>query len=459
MALSIRNIAKNLKQPGRYRDDGAGAVKGLYMQVLGPKAAAWVLRYQRGLKTNAEGKIKPAERWMGLGPVSDLTLEKARKLASAARTLVKEGIDPIDARKADRARNITEAAEAAAKAITFKKAAEDYFRFHATDWSNAKHRAQFLSSLSAYAFPTLGNLAVGAIGKAQVLKVLQEIWYTKNETASRVRNRIENVLDFARVNGWRGEGTTNPAAWIGNLEHSLPAPGKVAKVQHHAAISFAEIYNFMEQLRQRHGGATTPLQLRQHYGVAAAALEFTILTAARTGETVLAKWSEIELRAVPVKSRNENGVESTVMGPVWIVPAGHIKGDKQHKVPLSDRAVEILKALPREESNPSVFIGNSKGTAISNSAMDQLLKRMKWIDHITVHGFRSAFRDWAAETENFPNHVVEMALAHSIGGAVEKAYRRGDLFDKRVALMRAWAKWCATPRHTGDVVVQLRGRK
>jgi integrase len=434
MALSVRNIAKNLKQPGRYRDDGAGSVKGLYLQVLGPKAAAWVLRYQRAGQ----------ERWMGLGSVSDFTLGEAREQASAARKLVKKGIDPIDARKAERARKITEAAEVTAMAVTFKKAAEQYYKFHEAGWTNAKHRAQFLSTLATYAFPTLGALPVGAIGKPQVLKVLMPIWYSKNETASRVRNRIENVLDYARVNGWRADNSTNPAAWTGNLEHSLPAPGKVAKVQHHAALSYVEMFDFMEQLRQRQG-------------VAAAALEFTILTAARTAETVGSQWSEIELRTVPVTTRNEDGEESIVKGPVWIIPANRIKGRKQHRVPLSDRAVEILKALPREAGNDFVFIGNAKGTAISNSAMDQLLKRMERRD-ITVHGFRSAFRDWAGETKNFPEHVVEMALAHSIGGAVEKAYRRGDLYDKRVLLMQAWARYCATPKRSGDVV-SIRGRK
>jgi integrase len=433
MALTVKNIAKNLKQPGRYRDDGGGSVKGLYMQVLGPNNAAWVLRYQRA----------GAERWMGLGSVSDFTLEGARKQARAARTLVKEGVDPIDARRAERTRKITEAAEAKAKAVTFKQVAEEYFKFHSTDWKNSKHRAQFLSTLATYAFPTLGSLPVGAIDKPQVLKVLQPIWYSKNETASRVRGRIENVLDYARVNGWRADGT-NPAAWTGNLEHSLPAPGNVAKVQHHPALSYVEMFDFMEQLRQRHG-------------VAASALEFTILTAARTGETIGARWDEVELRAATVTTRNEDGEESSVKGPVWIVPANRIKGGKRHRVPLSNRAVEILKALPREDSNPFVFIGATKGTAISNMAMAQLLKRMDRLD-ITVHGFRSAFRDWAAETENFPNHVVEMALAHVIGGKVEKAYRRGDLYDKRVALMKAWAGYCAMPKRSGDVV-PIRGRK
>jgi integrase len=380
---------------------------------------------------------------MGLGSVSDFTLEEAREKAKAARKLVKTDIDPIDARRAERARKITEAAETAAKAVTFKQVAEQYFKFHSTHWKNPKHRAQFLSTLATYAFPAIGNLPVGAIGKPDVIKVLQPIWYTKNETASRVRGRIENVLDYARVNGWRADGT-NPAAWTGNLQHTLTAPADVTPVKHHAALSYVEMFDFMQQLRQRHG-------------VAASALEFTVLTAARTGETIGARWDEFELRAVPVTTRNEDGEESSVKGPVWIVPANRIKGGKQHRVPLSNRALEILKAVPREAGNPFVFIGSGKGTAISNMAMAQLLKRMDRLD-ITVHGFRSAFRDWAAETENFPNHVVEMALAHVIGGKVEKAYRRGDLYDKRTLLMRAWARYCATPKRSGDVV-SIRGRK
>jgi integrase len=448
LALSVKNIAKNIKQPGRYLDNGSGCIRGLYLQVMGPEAASWVLRYQQAGR----------ERWMGLGGVDDLTLEQARKLAKAARSLVKEGIDPIDARKAGRARKIVEAAEAAAKRVTFKKAAEQYYKFHAGDWSNVKHQAQFLTSLETYAYPVIGNLPVGAIGKPEVLRVLQEIWFSKTETASRVRNRIENVLNFAMVNEWRADGP-NPAAWTGNLEHSLPAPGKVAPVKHHPALSYTKMFDFMEQLRQRHGGMQTPLQRRERYGVAAAALEFTILTAARTGETVGAQWDEIELNAVPVASWDEEGRESTVKGPVWIIPAERMKkGDKAHKVPLSDRAVEILKSLPREDS-PYVFIGGIKGVPISNSAMDQLLKRMKWPSKITVHGFRSAFRDWAGEVEHFPNHVVEMALAHAVGNAVEQAYARGDLYEKRVLLMNSWARWCSTPKHAGGDVVPLRGRK
>ena len=457
MALSVKTIAKNLNQhPGyrkngklkvaRYRDDGAGSVKGLFMQVVGPSSASWVLRYQRGVRTNAKGEIKPAEHWMGLGPVSDLTLAKARKLASDARTLLTEkGIDPIAAKKAERALKIIEAAEAEAKAVTFAQCAEHYYKFHSPSWKNAKHKAQFLSSLETYAYPTIGALPVGAISLPLVLKVLLPIWQSKNQTASRVRNRIESVLDYAKVNGWRADTGSNPAAWTGNLKHALPAPADVTKVKHHPAISYKEIYNFMDALRQRQG-------------VGVAALEFTVLTAARSGETIGAQWSEIELRAIPVTTRDAEGNETTISGPCWVIPADRMKADKPHTVPLSERAVEILKALPREQGNPFVFIGASKGKSISAMAMPEALERLAWPSKVTVHGMRSSFRDWASEIGSFDGAVVETALHHTVGNAVERAYKRGSLFDKRRLLMDAWAKWCTTPRLSGDVV-QLRGRK
>ena len=441
MALTIRNIAKNRQQPVpegrslRYRDDGAGSVKGLYMQVAGPKSATWGLRYQRAGK----------ERWMGLGSLSDFTLDEARQLAIAARKLVKTGVDPIDARKAESARKLTEAAEAEAMSVTFAQCAERYYKFHSPHWKNAKHKAQFLSSLESYAYPVIGALPVGAVTLPMVLKVLLPIWQTKNQTASRVRNRIESVLDYAKVNQWRADTGTNPAAWVGNLKQALPAPADVAKVKHHPALSYDEMHEFMELLRQRQG-------------VGVAALQFTILTAARSGDTIGARWDEIELRAIPVTTRDAEGKESIISGPCWIIPAHRMKRDKPHAVPLTDRAVEILKALPREQGNPFVFIGASKGKPISNMGMDDALKRMKWPSRATVHGFRSTFRDWASEVGSFDGAVVETALHHAVGDATERAYRRGDLFDKRRLLMDAWAKWCSVPKPTGDVV-QLRGRK
>lgn len=256
-----------------------------------------------------------------------------------------------------------------------------------------------------------------------MLKAIEPIWYTKTETASRVRGRIESVLDFAKTRGYRtGE---NPAAWEGNLVHALPARGTIAKVDHHAALAFTEVPNFMDQIAAREGSA-------------ARALEFTILNAARTGEVIGARWSEVDLGA-----------------KLWTIPADRMKARKEHRVPLSGRALEILKALPREAD--FVFPGGRKGSAISNMAMAQVLKRMNRLN-ITVHGFRSTFRDWAAERTNYPNHVVEMALAHVIGDKVEAAYRRGDLFEKRRKLMEAWTAYCMTPQRDATVTpIRARG--
>jgi integrase len=406
MALTVKQVSK-LTEPGRYGDG-----RGLYLQVTPAGVRSWLLRYERGGR----------ERAMGLGPLADFTLDEARGRARAARQLLKDGVDPIDAREAERAKQKAKAATAEATNVTFKDCAEQYFKFHSPKWNNAKHAAQFLSSLKMYAYPALGKLPVAAIDKALVLKAIEPIWYTKTETASRVRGRIESVLDFAQVCGYRtGD---NPAAWTGNLVHALPAPGAVAKVNHHPALPFAELPDFIAQLAE-------------HEGSGARALEFAILTAARTGEVIGAVWDEIDLDA-----------------KLWTIPAKRMKTKKEHRVPLPDRAIAILKALPRE--GDYVFPGGRAGAAISNMAMAQLLKRMDRLD-ITVHGFRSTFRDWAAEQTNYPNHVVEMALAHVIGDKVEAAYRRGDLFVKRARLMTDWAKYCVTkPIDAANNVMPLR---
>lgn len=419
MGLTVKQIAK-LTEPGRYGDG-----RGLYLQIMPTGARSWILRYERGGR----------ERWMGLGPLHTVPLEGektkdgkwitgARDKAQQARQLLLEGFDPIDTRQAERAGQATEAALQQAKNVTFKAAAEQCFKFHSPKWKNAKHRAQFLSTLEMYAFPTLGKLPVEAVDKALVLKAITPIWQSKNETASRVRGRIEAVLDYAKVQGWRdGE---NPAAWDGNLVHALPAPGTFTQVKHHAALPFADVFDFMTQLATREG-------------MGARALEFLILTAARTGEVIGARWDEIDLP-----------------GKTWIIPASRMKAKKEHRVPLSDRAVAVLKALPREAD--FVFPGGRKGTAISNMAMATLLIRMERLD-ITVHGFRSTFRDWAAERTGYENNIVEMALAHAIGNKVEAAYRRGDLFTKRTKLMADWAKYCAMkPVGTANNVTPIRSR-
>ena len=393
MPLTVKSIAK-LTKPGRYRDE-----RGLYLQVMSSTNRSWLLRYERGGR----------ERWMGLGPLHAFTLDEARERARRARQQLADGIDPLEAREADRERRAVEAAQQAAKRVTFAEAAEQYFNFHESKWRNPKHRAQFLSTLQEYAYPVMGDMPVAEIDMPLVLKAIEPIWYDKTETASRVRGRIEAVLNFARVRGYRSG--DNPARWKGHLDQVLPARGQIARVEHHAALPYADLPEFMEELRSR-------------AGIAAKALEFTILTAARTSEAIGARWPEIDLEA-----------------GVWTVPGERMKAKREHRVSLSDRAIQVLRALPQEAS--FVFPGSRKGVPISNMAMATLLKRMRR-NEITVHGFRSTFRDWAAERTSYANHVVEMALAHTVGDKVEAAYRRGDLLEKRARLMADWATYCAT---------------
>jgi integrase len=419
MALTVKLVTK-LTEPGRYGDG-----RGLYLQVTPAGVRSWLLRYERDdPRVGRTGKRR--ERWMGLGPVADFTLDEARERARKARQLLKDGVDPLEARKDERAKRAKEAALAAARDKTFKECAQLYFDRHSPGWKNKKHIAQFLSTLSAYAYPKIGALPVADVNRDLVLSCVQPIWNSKNATASRVLRRIKGVLDFAKVNGWRDG--DNPATWEGNLEHALPKPGTITGVKHHKALPFTQVHDFVTQLRDRDG-------------IAARALEFLILTASRTGGVTRARWSEIDLAA-----------------KTWTIPAGRLdsKSKKEHRVPLSDRALEILKALPRESD--FVFPGDQKDTPLGHSAMDQVRKRMGRRD-FTVHGFRSTFKDWAAETTTYPNHVTEMALAHVIGNKVEAAYRRGDLFEKRRKLMADWAKYCETPRREAtDNVTPIRAR-
>jgi integrase len=414
-ALTVKRIKRLKNQPGRYRD-GSGEVKGLHLQVESKTNVSWLLRYQQ------DGK----ERWMGLGPLETVSLKQAREKAVAARQQLKNGTDPIAARKADAAAR----ALAAAKNKTFKECAESFVDANRHGWKNAKHEAQWTATLKAYVYPKIGNLSVADVDTGLVLQCIQPIWSTKTETASRVRGRIESVLDFATVSKYRSG--DNPARWTGHLEHVLPKKGDVSKVEHHSALPYAELPAFLTKLRMREG-------------VAAAALEFCILTAARTGEIIGAQWDEIDLTA-----------------KTWSVPAGRMKGGKGHKVPLSDRAIEIIEiiqALPREQGNPHVFVG-PRGGGLSNMAMAAALDRMGYDDY-TVHGFRSTFMDWAHETTAFPKTVIDMALAHVVSDKTEEAYRRGDLFKKRVKLMETWERFCTNPPATerDSTVVPLRGNQ
>jgi integrase len=415
MGLTVKRVER-VREPGRYGDGN-----GLYLQVTKNGVRSWLLRYER------DGR----ERFMGLGPAHTFGLDEARERAKQARQQLLDGVDPIDARKAAKA-----ASKAAKeKMLTFAEAAQAYFDLHAVKWRNPKHAAQFIGSLKKYAAPIIGALSVAEIDTPHVLKVLEQpvkaergypagtFWTSRSETASRVRGRIESVLDWSAVRGYRkGE---NPARWAGNLKHALPARGDVAQVEHHPALPYGDVPALMAELREREG-------------VAAQALQFLILTAGRTGEVIGATWPEFDL---------DKGV--------WVIPSGRMKAKAEHRVPLSDAALELLGGLYRERGNPHLFIGSQPGSGLSNMAMAAVLERMKRND-ITVHGFRSTFRDWAAETTAFPNHVLEMALAHKIENKAEAAYRRGDLFDKRKKLMAAWADYCCSPpakqKRSADVV-------
>jgi integrase len=407
MGLTVKRIAR-LRRPGRYSD---GDRSRLYLQISKTGAKSWLFVYMRNGRTH----------YLGLGSAGTFSLAEARERARRARQLLADGNDPLAAKRAERAA----IAAAEAKKLIFAEAATRYFDQHEGKWRNAKHRDQFLSSLKTYAFPTIGTIDVSAVDTALVLKVIEPIWNSKTVTANRVRQRIEAVLDWATVRSHRvGD---NPARWRGHLDQVLPAKSAVARPVHHAALPYQQIGEFMAKLRAREG-------------VSVRALEFLILTAARTAEVTGARWDEVDLNAT-----------------VWTIP-GRTKGGRTHRVPLSKTAVELLRNLPSEQNNEFVFIGARSGS-LANEGMAQALKRMGYRD-ITVHGFRSTFRDWAAERTRYPNHVLELALAHSVGTAVERAYQRSDLLAQRARLMEEWARYCASPAPvaSGEVVPIARGR-
>jgi integrase len=386
--LSARTVA-SLKEPGKY-PDGAG----LYLQVATGGSKSWIFRYRVG----------PREREMGLGSLLTVSLAEAREAALQARKLRHKGIDPIEARQSA---DLERKAEAA-RAMTFDEAVTAYLKTRTGVHENAKHAAQWPSTLKTYASPHFGKVPVNRVDTPMIISALEKIWTTKTETASRVRGRIERVLDWATVSGLRqGE---NPARWKGHLDMLLPAKSKVARVEHHTALPFAEVSDFMTTLRAQAGQA-------------ARALELTILTAARTSEVIEATWKEVDLEA-----------------GVWTVPAERMKAKKEHRVPLCAAAVALLKSMSAGGADTPLFEGQRAGRPLSNMAMLKMLERMGRKD-LTVHGFRSTFRDWAAESTAYPNEVVEMALAHTVSNKVEAAYRRGDLFEKRRALMEDWGKY------------------
>lgn len=387
-ALKVARLAK----PGYHGDGG-----GLYLQI-GPKGAkSWIFRYER----------QDRERHMGLGPLHTVSLADARERARELRRHLLGGVDPLDKKDREKSERLAEEA----RDLDFDTCAKNYIESHEAGWRNGKHRQQWENSLRQHVSPHIGRTPVRRIGTPLVLKVLEPIWRTKTETASRIRERIERVLAWATIRGYR-EGD-NPARWRGHLDEMLPEPAKVKKVLHHAALPLREMGRFYALL----GG---------QQGTAARALELTILTACRTAEVLGAQWSEVDFA---------NGV--------WTIPAERMKANRPHRVPLVPAAIKILEAQ-RGQDDVLAFPGAKQGKSLSNMAMLTVLRRMNR-DDITVHGFRSTFRDWAAEETDFPREIAEMALAHTVGTAVENAYRRSDLFDRRRQLMMAWAARCITP--------------
>jgi integrase len=397
--LTARKVATTTK-PGLYADGG-----GLYLRVGRGGAKSWCLRYM--LQGNA--------REMGLGGLLKVSLAEARRKAAALRALLVDKIDPLQRRQTENAAKKIEAA----RSMTFDDCARAYIKAHEVSWHNAKHRQQWQNTLVAYVSPKFGSAPVAEVDVGMVMKAIEPLWTTKPETAGRVRGRIEAVLDWAKARGYRdGE---NPARWRGHLSNLLPARTKVRAVKHHAALPYPEIGALMADLRAREGAA-------------AAALEFLILTAARTGEVIGARRSEINFRA-----------------RVWTVPAERMKGNREHRVPLSSAAMNALDRPKTEGPSEFLFPGTKVGQGLSNMALLKVLERMNRSD-VTVHGFRATFKTWAAERSNFPRELIEAALAHVLEDKTEAAYQRGDMLEKRRRLMGAWAEFCAKHAPVATVV-------
>jgi len=394
--LSAKTV-KAATGPGYYFD-GAG----LYLQVARGGSQSWVLRYS----------VNKRPREMGLGSAQTFSLAEARERAVKCRQMIADGLDPIEERKTTLlAKRLAEA-----NVITFSEAAEKYIESNKTAWRNAKHEDQWRNTLTNYAHPVIGDMSVGLIETSHVMRILEPIWSTKTETATRVRGRMEKILDWCKVQGYRtGD---NPAAWRGHLSEALPKPSKVATEKHHAALPWAEIGAFMAELRGMPG-------------IAARALELIILTATRTSEVLNAKWTEFDLDAAS-----------------WTIPKERMKSFKEHRVPLSEPAIRILRE--QRTLNEFVFPGSKENLPLSNMSCLAVLKRMERPE-LTVHGFRSTFRDWVSEATAYPRDVAEMALAHTIEDKSEAAYRRGDLLEKRRHMMGAWAEFCYRPAASASV--------
>lgn len=387
---------QRLTAPGMH---AVGGVAGLYLCVSPSGSRSWIAR------VNVDGK----RREMGLGSFPDVSLSIAREKARAARSDTIMGIDPVANRK--EARSARQALKATQK--TFADCAKAYIEAHSDSWRNAKHRAQWPSTFETYVYPTMGTVLVGEVTQAHVMAVLLPIWKTKTQTATRLRGRIEQVLAWATAAGFRqGE---NCARWTGLLDQLLPAPGKVSKPKHHPAVRVDDMPAFIKALRQ-------------HDGLSPKALEFAVLTAARSGEVRGANWAEIDLEAA-----------------VWTVPKERMKAGKEHRVPLNTQAIKLLEAMPRIEGTELVFPA-PRGGQLSDMALTALTRRMNFRDDAgrvcVPHGFRSSFRDWVFERTDYPRDLAEAALAHALENKVEAAYRRGDALERRRAMMQAWANYC-----------------
>lgn len=383
--LTARAV-QTMKAPGYFADGG-----GLYVQATAGGSKSWIFRYQ----------IAGRRREMGLGSAALVSLADARAKALELRRTVASGVDPLEARKAEAAAAVV----AAANAVTFRDCALIYIETMRPGWSNAKHAEQWTSTMTTYVYPVFGDVPVSLIDTPLVLKVLEPIWTEKTETASRVRGRIESILDYAKVRGYRtGE---NPARWQGHLALILPGKGDVAPVEHHAALPYEDVPEFWRRLTVQDG-------------MGARALELAVLTATRSGEVLGARWAEIDLT-----------------GRTWTIPGERMKAGQEHRVPLTAAAVALLRRMQSVSDSALVFRGKDKNKPLSNMAMNMVVRRMK-VD-ATPHGFRSTFRTWAAEKTNYQHEVCEAALAHTVGDKVVMAYQRGDLFEKRRALMDDWS--------------------
>ena len=395
-------FVQRAQKPGLYGDGN-----GVYLQVSKGGCKSWIFRFMLNNKSRA----------MGMGSIELVSLSEARLKAFECRKLLLDGVDPIESKRSLRnAQSLLDA-----KTLSFEQCAKSYIDSHKPSWKNAKHADQWANTLRTYANPIIGHLAIQDVNTALVMKVLEPIWYSKTETASRVRNRMELILSWATVRGFRvGD---NPARWRGHLDKLLPRRTSIQKVKHFSAIPIEELSVFMEKLR----GLQT---------IVARGLEFQILTACRTNEAMGARWSEINLQE-----------------GLWTIPASRMKAEREHRIPISERGLEILQAIKRTSNSAFVFPGKNGGPLSSNAFLALIKKTLKY--KLTAHGFRSTFSDWAAEKTGHSRETIEMALAHSVRDSTEAAYRRGDLLLKRRLLMTDWAKFCNSPTLESCKVIKI----